>query len=603
MKTGINGFLKNILKGLNIKAGKYRITVDTSLILLAPVTLWVIAALYVPIMGAGLTALQAWAIAGIILALMILSLFLHSFAHVFTIKTVCTTFSRRIFLSPLGDPAQHQTSALTAGREALTALAGIVTQGLLAVLFYVLWNLQINVFISAIGGFLIFFNLALMAINLVPAFPFDGGRIARAVIWNLTGKPGTATRLAWILGWGLAAGLAAWGIFLLSQHARFSLETAAMTFLFGVLTAISLLIHKSWKWDRPVPVIPRSIPAKVLSSLAAGLALLPMAAITFGLLPMNEGLEAPGFTAPVTPMVQVPPEYSYSPTGSLILVTVIPQAPILAAEWVYAHFDHSIRITPPAQIIPKDKTPQNVSLEDYRMLLDSETTAIIVGLQLAGYPVEVNNDGVSILSVVPASPAAAVLEPDDIIIAVQGNTVDFTSDLTKHLGAIAAGSVLDLKIKRQGETMDVKVPAMDPLTADGPVRIGIYMEQHNSGFTLPFPVSINPQKVNGGPSAGLMFTLGVYDMLTQQDLTGGRIIAGTGTIALDGRVGPIGGVQQKVVAAERAGAEYFLVPAENYTDAIAMATRVKVIKVTTAREAIDFLHSLPGNQPDLISAP
>ena len=90
-----------------------------------------------------------------------------------------------------------------------------------------------------------------------------------------------------------------------------------------------------------------------------------------------------------------------------------------------------------------------------------------------------------------------------------------------------------------------------------------------------------------------MFTLGVYDLLTPGDLTGGRKIAGTGTISLDGSVGPIGGVQQKVVAAERAGAEYFLSPAENYDDAVAMAKHIKVIKVTTAQEAIDFLKSLP----------
>ena len=78
-----------------------------------------------------------------------------------------------------------------------------------------------------------------------------------------------------------------------------------------------------------------------------------------------------------------------------------------------------------------------------------------------------------------------------------------------------------------------------------------------------------------------------------QDLTGGRKIAGTGTIDLEGNVGPIGGVQQKVVAAEQAGAEYFLSPPENYPDALAMATHITVIKIATAQDAINFLHSLP----------
>jgi PDZ domain-containing protein len=140
--------------------------------------------------------------------------------------------------------------------------------------------------------------------------------------------------------------------------------------------------------------------------------------------------------------------------------------------------------------------------------------------------------------------------------------------------------------------MDVSVLTMEPLEAGGPARIGISVVQHNSGISLPFPVEIVPQKVTGGPSAGLMFTLAVYDLVTSQDLTGGRKIAGTGTIDLDGNVGPIGGVQQKVVAAQRAGAEYFLSPIENYPDALAMATRITVIEVATAQDAIDFLRSL-----------
>ena len=106
-------------------------------------------------------------------------------------------------------------------------------------------------------------------------------------------------------------------------------------------------------------------------------------------------------------------------------------------------------------------------------------------------------------------------------------------------------------------------------------------------------IRIVPQKIIGGPSAGLMFTLAVYNMLTPEDLTSGRIIAGTGTINPNGTVGPIGGVQQKVVGAELRGAEYFLSPPQNYQDAKAMARNIKVIEVATAEEAIQFLQSLP----------
>jgi len=230
------------------------------------------------------------------------------------------------------------------------------------------------------------------------------------------------------------------------------------------------------------------------------------------------------------------------------------------------------------------------------MLQDSETTAIIVGLRLAGYPVAINNDGVSIVSILPSSPAVAVLQPDDVITGVNGNPVIYPADLTKRLESATPGSTINLTIERHGETMYVSVRTMEPLEAGGPARIGISIVQHNSGTSLPFPVEIVPQKVSGGPSAGLMFTLGIYDLVTSQDLTGGRKIAGTGTIDLEGNVGPIGGVQQKVVAAERAGAEYFLSPTENYPDALAMATRITVIEVATAQDAINFLRSLPPLQ-------
>ena len=292
-------------------------------------------------------------------------------------------------------------------------------------------------------------------------------------------------------------------------------------------------------------------------------------------------------------MITLPQEYRHTSNGNLILLTVIPQAPILAGEWFYAHIDHSIRLVPPEQVVPKDKTAQSVSAEDYQMLLDSETTAIIVGLRLAGYPAEVHNDGVSITSILASSPAYTVLQLNDIITGINGKTVVTPSDLTGYLKMLTQPSTVNITIKRGGESIMLGVPTIEPATAGGPVRIGITVIQYNNGFSLPFPIEITPQKVNGGPSAGLMFTLGVYDLLTAGDLTGGRKIAGTGTIDLDGNVGPIGGVQQKVVAAERAGAEYFLSPADNYDDATAMATHIKVIKVTTAREAIDSLQNLP----------
>jgi PDZ domain-containing protein len=555
--------------------------------------LWAIAAIYIPIMGAGLTTFQTWAVSIIILALLFLSLVLHSFAHILAARATGSPAKKQIFLSPLGDPAQYQPAAASAGKEALAAFAGPFIQGILAVIFYFLWNLQLNTFFNAVTLFLMFYNLGLTALNLTPAFPFDGGRVVRAAAWGISGSPGFATRLAGYLGWAVSAALAGWGTFLMTQKARFNMETSLATFLVCILTVISLLIYKRWKWDRPEMTVHRGLFSMALRSAAVFLLLLPLAAVTICLAPLNRGLEAPGTTASVEPMIQLPQQYRNDSSGSLILLTVIPQAPILSGEWFYAHFDHSIRLVPQEDVVPKDQTAQSVSKENYEAPMDSETKAIIVGMELAGYQAKVNNDGVSITSVLTTSPASTVLQPDDIITSINDIPITTTADLTDYVSTLKQKSILDIIVKRNGQPVGLSVPTMEPETAGGSVRIGISIVQHNSGFNLPFPVQINAQKVNGGPSAGLMFTLGVYDLLTQGDLTGGRKIAGTGTIDLDGSVGPIGGVQQKVVAAERAGAEYFLCPADNYNDAVAMAKHIKVIKVTTAQEAINFLKSLP----------
>jgi PDZ domain-containing protein len=108
----------------------------------------------------------------------------------------------------------------------------------------------------------------------------------------------------------------------------------------------------------------------------------------------------------------------------------------------------------------------------------------------------------------------------------------------------------------------------------------------------PFPVGIVPQKIVGGPSAGLMFALAVDNALSPTDLARGERIAGTGTIDVNGKVGPIGGVEQKVASAEWSGASYFLCPTENYQAALAAVRTTKVVEVATAQQAVDFLRSL-----------
>ena len=588
-------FLKyRALPGLNLNLGVANLRLDVVWLLVAPVAIWAIATIYVPIMEAGLAGFQPWEISVVILVLMLVSLAVHVLAHSATARVIRCPRPRQLVIYPLGDPAQVWPTGRSAGREALIALAGPAVQGILAIAAYTLWNLQLNAWVNLISFFMIFFNLGLLALNLIPVFPFDGGRLVRAIFWWLCGLPDKSARLAFRCGICFAMALIAWGAILIAQRDRLSPQTGATVLVTAGLIFLSLAFQRRTAEN---PVIKEEPAGSKLRGLRVGLAallILPLALVTLSLLPLNGGLEAPGFTASVEPLIQMPSQYRHPSSGSLILTSVIPQAPILVGEWIYGHLDPSIKLESEDQIVPRSQTVQALSQQNFRMLLSSGTTAVIEGLRLAGYTVEIQSDGAEIISILPQSPAAGILQPGDVIIDMNGQPITSVTDLSSQLQTQEPGVILQLQIKRRGENLSLTVPTMPPAEPGAPVRLGISVETQETGYKLPFPVLIVPQKITGGPSAGLMFTLGVYDLVSGQDLTGGRKIAGTGTIDLNGKVGIIGGVQQKVVAAERAGAQYFLCPPDNYQDALAIAQHIQVIKVATAQQALDFLHSLPS---------
>ena len=573
-----------------IKLGnRWHLSLDASWLLVAPILLWAIAIIYIPVIDSGISSSQAWLVSVITLVLVWLSLTIHSLAHTLSAKVFTRQIYVDVFISPLGDPAHFWPAAPSAGKEVLVALAGPLAQGILSYLSYFVWNAQVNPLINVIAFFLIFFNLGILAFNLIPAFPFDGGRIVRSVLWKFLGVPGFANKLSFRLGFVISSGFIICGIVLTTLGHRFSLETGLATIIVGLLITFSLVFRKIWNWDRLQPKVSLGLASKIARCLIFIIIFVPLATLTVSLVPLDNGLEAPGFTVSVEPLVQMPAQYRHTSTGSLILTSVIPQAPILTGEWFYAHLDRSIKLESEGDIVGTGKTVQSTSQESFQMLLDSETVAVVEGMQLAGYTIDMHYDGSTIESILPQSRALGILKLGDIITAVDGKPITSPDDLTTQLNSLNPGLIIELTINRSGNVMNVSVR---PVQQTGPVRIGISVTQHSGGITLPFPVKIVSQKISGGPSAGLMFTLGVYDLLSGHNLTGGKNIAGTGTIDLEGNVGPIGGVQQKVVAAERVGAQYFLCPVDNYSDALNAATDITVIKVTTAQDAINFLQSL-----------
>jgi len=572
------------------------ITFDVSWIPVAPLATWALATLYVPILGAFLSGVEAWGVAILTLILSIIALIAHAAAHIAMAHLLGSETPSRLALHPLGDAAQAWPAARSAPAEALGALAGPVVSLLLVGLAYLLWNAQLHPYLNVSASFLIVFNSVLAVINLAPAFPLDGGRVLRAIGWGLLQRPAAANRLSRRAGYLLALLLVGWALYLLAQRTYFSAQTSTTTIIVGGLILLGLWMQRGWEWDRPVPTR-RNGRAAGLRALAAGLLICLLLCLTIGLLPTNAGLEIPGIAPDVAPMTELPLAYRHPVAGRFILTTVVQQTPIVAAQWLFGQISPVAEIVPPETIVPPGSTAQEVAERAYAMLEESEAIAAAVALQLAGYDATITGNGVRVVDILPNSPAQAALHAGDVIVGVDGAAVGTVAALIEQLSRREPGSRVQLQIERTGDdeisTERVAVRLLPPVEPGEPPRIGIRVETAGFVADLPFPVRIVPQKIVGGPSAGLMFTLAIYNLLTPQDLTGGRTIAGTGTISPDGAVGPIGGVAQKVVGAEIAGADYFLAPPENYADAVAAARTIEVVRVATAAEAIAFLQSLP----------
>ena len=211
-------------------------------------------------------------------------------------------------------------------------------------------------------------------------------------------------------------------------------------------------------------------------------------------------------------------------------------------------------------------------------MIGSQDSAIAAALRQLGYQV---SPVLEILSVTPGMPADGKLEVRDVIRRFNGTKVTAATDLGKLIHAVPAGDTVSMTVERKGRPVRVRVT---PTTKDGTRLIGVTL---GIGYTFPFKVSVNISDSIGGPSAGLMFALSIYDTLTPGSLTSGGAVAGTGTITADGQVGEIGGIQQKIVGAKQDGAQLFLVPPANCPDALTSDHgSMRLAKAATLKDAI-----------------
>jgi PDZ domain-containing protein len=316
---------------------------------------------------------------------------------------------------------------------------------------------------------------------------------------------------------------------------------------------------------------------------------------------------APGDATAGEPLVQIKGHPSYKHKGELLFVTVNVRDQVSGAEAVYGWLRGDQAVFPSHDVIGSH-TPQ----EDFRSsVLDmrqSKEAAVVLALRHLGMQVPEVDRGALVVDVSRGTPAYGKLGIGDSITGIDGAAVANVADLRRILATHKPGDRVTLSTRsfRQttavgaapGAARDVSItlasyPAEDGQSAD-PHRafLGI-TPVTDAKFTLPFPLDIDTGPV-GGPSAGLAFTLTLIDRLSPAGILHGHKVAVTGTIDLDGRVGPVGGVPQKTITVRRAGVQLFIVPSSEYAEAKANAGSMRVEKADTLEQALRILRDFGG---------
>ncbi|MDQ1747233.1 MAG: Lon-like protease [Frankiaceae bacterium] len=354
---------------------------------------------------------------------------------------------------------------------------------------------------------------------------------------------------------------------------------------------------------RGITLLTAAALALVLGVLAA---VLPVPYVILVPGPPTDTLGAvPGGTAPV---IKVDGAQSYDTGGHLYLTTVgVQPGPCDAHpslwEAMRAWFDPHDAVEPHQVICPPDQSSQSVQAQNADEMSQSQRDAMTAALLYLGYKPVTRE--VILASVSPSAPSAKVLQARDVVVAVDGKPVHSPDELRALVSAATVGGPITVAVKRGGKTLVLHTTVTSDPTTHRPL-LGVQLDQNATFAKVHVKIGIDPNDV-GGPSAGLMFTLGIIDKLTPGGLTGGKTIAGTGTIDGFGQVGPIGGIQQKIAAITGYGpagmppvhASYFLAPASECADAKAAApSSLVVIRVDTLATAVAALKSIEAGRTD-----
>lgn len=331
--------------------------------------------------------------------------------------------------------------------------------------------------------------------------------------------------------------------------------------------------------------------------IVAGLVLLGIALVLY-LVPSDKYVLLPDRARPVAPAVTIQGERDDKDGGGIYYVAVeVKKASVL--EKLFPRIHEGATLVPAADVVAPGESEKQHRSAELRQMANSQEIAAAVALRALGKRVDVHSPGTVITEVARDSPAAGKLRPRDTVVSVDGRRSPFLSDLRRLIGNHRPGEQVELTVRRDDRLLKLRLKTVkDPSDPKRPI-IGVFTSctvQAFSAIKLPLPVHIDLGQV-GGPSAGLAFALDVFEE-TGHNVDHGYKVAATGELCIDGSVVPVGGLKQKTIGAERAGAEVFLVPAgENAKDARRHAGRMRVIPVNSFRQALRALATLPKKSP------
>ncbi len=286
-------------------------------------------------------------------------------------------------------------------------------------------------------------------------------------------------------------------------------------------------------------------------------------------------------------LISVSGTKAYPTTGSLDFTTVRvhggPGDPVNLWSALQAWVDPSSVVLDEKIYFPQGVTKDQIEQEGTLEMTGSQQDAIAVALRGVGEKV---GQKITITGFADSAPSEDVLRTGDQILTVDGAAASDTDTVRAAVQAHRPGEDVSLKVRRGASSVEVSAPTQD---SDGQAALGVFL---GVAYDFPFDVTVDAGNV-GGPSAGLMFSLGIYDTITPGALTGGEKIAGTGTINGSGEVGPIGGIRQKLVGAQRGGATWFLAPAANCNEVVGhVPDGLRVVRVATFGEGRDAVEAI-----------